>query len=380
MRIGLNLLHALPEIGGGWNYIESLISALARYGHEINYVAFVTQYSRELVPRQPNFEVVPIRLASTIRSLRVVYENTIFNLLLKRFQLDCIHWFSGTQSFHCHVPSVVTVHDLKVFIHGKDSMLQQVYLKWAIKVTARRASLLLPVSVTTQQELQKILSVAASRMAVIPAIIDDSFSTRSCDDIIDFRTKYCLPVHFWLYVAHFYPHKNHIRLLQAYHNLKSCGFKPWPLVLRGDPKGAETDVMRIISELDLKNDVIFLPRLDEAELPVLYSTASALIFPSTYEGGGIPVMEAMACGCPIVAADIPAVREFAGEAAICFDERNVLAIADAMKNLQENMGICGKNIQNGIDRIKKHRPKYVAERLVHMYRMVKAEHSNECRR
>ena len=141
-------------------------------------------------------------------------------------------------------------------------------------------------SETTTHALCNILKARLEHMQVIPAIVNASFQPVSSDEVIELRRKHNLPDQFWLYMAHFYPHKNHLRLLQAYYDLKSNGFSPWPLMLRGDDHGAKEEVKRLVAQLGLENDVRFLSHLSEGELPVLYSSATALVFPSLYEGGG----------------------------------------------------------------------------------------------
>jgi glycosyltransferase involved in cell wall biosynthesis len=335
VRIGLNLLHALPEIGGGWNYIENLVTALGECDDTNTYIAFVTRVSECLVPAQSNFEKVLINIRSESRPQRILYENTLLQGLAYQHRLDCMHWFANVQAVVNTVPSAVTIYDLQAFVNPSVfPPVQRVYLRWRIPSTVRRAAVLLPISQATGRALKQILAADPKRMLTIPPILESQFEPVAAEEVKDFRAKYRLPERFWLYVAHLYPHKNHVCLLRAYHRLKGSGFEPWPLVLRGDPIGAEADVHQTLRQLNLEQDVIWLPRLERTELPVLYSSASALIFPSLYEGGGIPVIEAMACGCPVAASSIPAVMEFGGEAVSYFDPKDVKAIGQAMMTLQ----------------------------------------------
>ena len=121
-------------------------------------------------------------------------------------------------------------------------------------------------------------------------------------------------------------------------------------------------------QLGLENNVRFLPRLGEGELPVLSSAASAIVFPSLYEGGGIPVIEAMACGCPVIAANIPPVRKYAGDAASYFDPNDVASIAEAMSSIQggDPKDCCLKRCA-GLDRSAEFRPQLVVPKLLNAY-------------
>lgn len=369
MRIGLNLLHTMPEIGsGGWNYIQNLVAALGEYdgGHE--YVAFVTKASVCLVPHSTNFEPVVIDLNPLSRLHRIMYENSALQFLAAKHRLDIMHWFANTHSIVNAVPSLVTVYDLQPFWDLYSfSKAKRFYLRTMMTYTARGARMLLPMSEATATELNQVLKVERTRMSVIPPCIGSEFQPAKSSEVIAFRLKYGLPENFWLYVAHQYPHKNHIRLLQAYHELKLKGFKPWPLVLRGDPAGGENEIAETIANFSLTNDVTFMPRLSSTELPVLFSSATAMVYPSLYEGGGLPVVEALACGLPAVASRIPAIREFADDAVYYFDPTNIESITKAMYSFQNDKELRMSCQEKGVARAMIFRRSNIAQKLNRAY-------------
>jgi len=207
-------------------------------------------------------------------------------------------------------------------------------------------------------------------MVVIPPIVNDEFRPKPKNQTENFRKKYGLPSKFWLYVAHFYPHKNHSRLFKAYAQAKKNGSTKWPLVLRGEKNNADEMILRLLQDARIQEDVIWLPRLSDGEMPLLYSSASALIFPSTYEGGGIPVMEAMACGCPVVVSNIPTNIEFAGDSAFFFDPLRVESIVEAMANFCLNSEIRDRHIRVGLQKVESLRPRHVLQLLEKAYRRV----------
>lgn len=366
MRIGLNLLHAVPGIGGSWNYIENLLTALGAFDRRNAYVAYATEYSASLVPDQPNFVRSLVQIDSRRRPRRILFENTILQQMARRDRLDCMHWFANTQAILNAVPGVVTVYDLKPFYTSEPSI-KLVYLRVMIWLAARRSRLMLPMSQATAGDLHTILNVKADRTAVIPPVMSDEFAPVGADRAAQLRKAHGLPDQFWLYVAHFYPHKNHVLLLRAYHLLKTQGLAPWPLVLRGDDKGAESQVARTIDELQLHQDVIQLPRLDYGELPALYSAATALVFPSLFEGCGIPVIEAMACGCPVVAADIAPVRESANLAPRYFDPSSIESVAEAMAACQSDDLWRDRSRGLGLQRAELFRGPVIADMLLGAY-------------
>lgn len=368
MRVGLNLLHAMPSIGGGWNYITNLIQALGECGSGNEFVAFVTDTSAILVPQQENFVSIKINLSPKSRFSRISYENTLLNRLAKKYELDCLHWFANIEAPFSAIPGAVTIYDLLVY-HSPDAfpLIKRWYLRLGFNLTVRKKNVLLPMSETTNNELKKYLPNGSSTTIVIPPIIQDTFKPQEKLAVEAFKKKYYLPDNFWLYVAHTYKHKNHIRLLKAYSKLQNNSVISWPLVLRGDPKDAEDVVVKEIERLQIQDFVIRLPRLEYEELPLLYSAASTLVFPSLFEGGGIPILEAMACGCPVITSNINIMREFTGDATIRFDELSVDSICETMIKVQTNPDLRKYLSQDGLKKVEEFSMSHVVKKLLYGY-------------
>ncbi len=377
MRIGLNLLHALPEIGGGWNYIRGLVRGLAEIDSSDHFVVFLTRESEMLVPERPNFELVRIPLDSANRPRRVLFEHTTLPRLVRRHRLDCLHWFSSTQALIRSVPGVVTIYDLHPFLNlSPYSVTKKAYLKTMITQTVRRAHHLLPMSRATADALIQLFHLNPRRLSVIPPVLGKDFRPATEEEISSFRSKHRLPEKFWLYVGDFLPHKNHLRLLEAYHRWISNIPSAWPLLFRGDDKGTEKQIRHFIEQRDLQRNVAILPRLGNSEIRILYSAATALVFPSLYEGGGLPVVEAMACGLPVAAAGIPPVREFAGRAALYFNPNDAGSILNAMKELQTRLELRESLRTAGLWRAEEFRPPKVIPRLLEAYAGAAAKRKN----
>ena len=368
MLVGLNLLHANIGIGGVWSYIKGLMNALGEYDQDNEYICYCTVESECLVPQKSNFLKKKVKFSNKNRLKRILYENSVLPIIAKKDRLDCLHWFAKTLGFFCPVPSVVTIYDIFIYeISENFSIAHQVYLKTMLPRTVRLANVLVPMSQSTADAVARILKGDRARMVVIPPIVADEFRPVTKELVGIFRAKYGLPEEFWLYVAHFYPHKNHARLFQAYAQMKACGTNSWPLVLRGEKNGADDLIARMLDENGLTEDVIWLPRLSDGEMPLLYSSASALVFPSTNEGGGIPVMEAMACGCPVAASRIPTNLEFATDAALLFDPMRVEMIRDAMQRFGSDTEFREKHRQLGLVKVEKLRPRSIAKLLMSAY-------------
>jgi len=211
-------------------------------------------------------------------------------------------------------------------------------------------------------------------MFVIPPILNAAFNAEAIinqKNISNFRSKYNLPGQYWIYVAHYYPHKNHITLLKAYHKLiTSSNINPWPLILRGDRVGESREIADTIKKLNLTEYVTILPRLDENELSLLYGAAGAMVFPSLYEGGGIPILEAMACGCPVLSSNLPSIREYGGDSVLYFNAGEVDELVAFMKSLQNDQKLRDSLRQKGLVQSSKYSSDLTISKLLHVYNLM----------
>ena len=333
MRIGLNLLHVLPEINGAWSYLEGLLGALAGNPCDARFVAFVTPASAAVVPRCGRFETVCVGLPSSIRPLRVLFENTALDALARRHRVDTLHHFTGTLPLGGTLPTVVTIYDLMAMARPEPfRRLTRLYLRTMVRRAAAHADMITPISHATAEDVARRFGVAAERMRVVRPTISPRFRPLPPEEVEAFRRRRSLPRAFWLYVAYPYEHKNYVRLLAACARLRAER-RAWPLVLRATPSPRLTE---LVAESGLGDAVVLLPSLPEAEMPLLYAAASAFVFPSCFEGAGLPLMEALACGCPCAASDIPSTREFAHDAVLTFDPLDVGSIARGMAAIHDS--------------------------------------------
>ena len=369
MLIGLNLLPFQPGIGGTWQYVANLLAALAEHDSDNEFIAYVTRASEYLVPEDKRFLRVRVSLDPASRPLRIAFENSLLPRIVARRPVDCLHHFFGVLPFRSTTPNVVTIYDLMAFERPGDfTALKRNYLRVMIRRAARRATMLAPVSNATAEHIQREFGVPLERIQVVPAAIADSFAPAQATEVATFRERYGLPEMFWLFVSGPYPHKNHQLLLSAFAMLQRRPHAGWPLVVRGD---LPADVRAMLAGLT-PGSVLQLPELDDAEMPLLYSAASALVFPSLFEGGGQPVMEAMACGCPVVASSIPTTHEFARGAAITFDPSSADALVQAMTRCEESAALRSDLSAEGLKAVRFLRPTAAAAACMQAYRRATA--------
>jgi glycosyltransferase involved in cell wall biosynthesis len=213
-----------------------------------------------------------------------------------------------------------------------------------------RATLVVP-SVFTKQEIQEIYNVPAGRIVVIANAVSETFvsslKATSLEDTNRVAQKYHLPKNYWLYVGTLQPRKNIPYLLQILCEIKKR-VPTTKLVLVGDREGHHFDqrIDQALRELQLEKDVIFPGYITDEDLPALYQGAELFVFPSMYEGFGIPLLEALAAGTPVAASLIPPHQEVAGEAAAYFPLESLAIAAEILYNFSVKTQTAGL-LKNG---------------------------------
>jgi glycosyltransferase involved in cell wall biosynthesis len=276
-------------------------------------------------------------------------------------------------------PAVVTVHDLihLRFADWRRRPLVPIYARVMLRLAVRRAARLITVSEATRADLARCLGVPAGRVRVIPNGVAPHF--RPADDPARLAArlgKLGLASPYWLFVGNPMPHKNVPRLLDAYAGLPAT---TGPLVLAGVRATAGPALERAIEARALRDRVVILPPLPEPELPPLYQGATALVLVSLWEGFGLPALEAMACGTPVVVADRGGVAEVVGEAGLRVDPTNVDALREALYNLAVNAPLRAALRAAGLVRAGAFSWRYAAEATAAVYREALAGRPGEPR-
>jgi glycosyltransferase involved in cell wall biosynthesis len=182
------------------------------------------------------------------------------------------------------------------------------------------------------------------------------------------KQKYHLPDRFILFVGTLEPRKNIIRLLEAYARIKDK--LPHKLVIAGTKGWLYQPIFEAVKRLSLRNNVIFLGYVDDGNLPALYNLADLFVYPSIYEGFGLPVLEAMACGIPVITSNVSSLPEVAGDAAVLVDPYNVKELAGAMKHVLTNASLRKQVINKGFQQAKNFSWKKCARETLKVYEEV----------
>jgi glycosyltransferase involved in cell wall biosynthesis len=237
--------------------------------------------------------------------------------------------------------SVVTVHDLGYhYFPQAHTLTQNLYLRWSTRHNARSATRVLADSEATRQDLMRLYGVSEARISVVYPGRDEALApVHDPSRLQAVQAKYGLRVPYVLYLGTLHPRKNLVRLVQAFARLRSRVYETtYPLdalqlVLAGQKGWLYEEVFAEVRRCDLEGRVVLTGYVADQDLPALLSGAEAFAFPSLYEGFGLPVLEAMACGVPVVCSSTSSLPEVAGNAALLVDPVDVEAIAAALLRL-----------------------------------------------
>jgi glycosyltransferase involved in cell wall biosynthesis len=326
MRIGVNALYLIPGgVGGTEIYLRSLLAALAEIDHHNEYFVFTNRETgADLVPAQANFTHVLQNVRAANRPLRILWEQSVLPIGVLQRRLDVLFNPGFTAPILCGCPQVTVFHDVQHKRHPEyfrwfDLPFWNFFLFWSIKVSR----LVVAVSGATADDLRRWYRLPPGRIRMVASGVDPRF--------FELATRR-RPEPFLLAVSTLHPHKNLDGLMLAFAAFRRRHLE-YRLVVSGIHgfHAAELHAMR--ERLDLADSVDFPGWIPREELYDLYSRAMAFLYPSLFEGFGLPVLEALAAGVPTGCSQVEPMDSLAGNAALKFDPRDPSAIAEAMHRL-----------------------------------------------
>ncbi len=272
-------------------------------------------------------------------------------------------------------PAVMTVHDLifeRFPLHHTRA--NRAYLRVAMPLFVRRADAIIAVSQHTKGDLLDLYATPSQKVYVVDEGIDEHFRQADEGEIRRAREKHSVRRPYLLMVGTLEPRKNHAVAFEALARLKAGG---WPhcLVVAGGRGWLFEAVRRQVEALDLTADIIFAGAVPDADLPALYSGADCFLMPSLYEGFGIPVLEAMACGAPVVSSKASSLPYVAGDAALFIEPLTAQALAAAVGQVLSNPDLAAAMRANGLRQASRFCWQRTAQETVHVYRAAAAQGS-----
>ena len=336
-HVGLNAhLLSLTETyrGAGINgHIHNLLQRLSAASPDLCLTAFLSE-QRFIVP--PGLNVYAVRWPTSRPLVRIVWEQLLLPRAIRVRQVDLLHGLAYALPLVSSCPMVVTIHDLTFYRFPKTLRpSRRLYLRAATRSAVRRAERVIAVSHQTKEELVHFLQVPAEKVDVIHNGVSEAFRPAPPEEVARFRSERGLPPRFILFLGTLEPRKNVVSLLEGFARWRKdsglgMGTDGVKLVVAGAKGWYFKQIFARAEELGLSSELLFPGFLPEKELPWWYRAAECFVYPSLYEGFGLPVLEAMACGTPVITSSVSSLPEVAGSAAITVDPGDTVALADAM--------------------------------------------------
>lgn len=320
MRIGFDITPlSVPRSGVG-TYTACLLDHLRQAGEEIVPLSHYPDGYRW----SPEVDSPPSRPIN-----KTAWMQFVLPWKLRRLGLDLCHFTNSVAPLWTPCPSVITIHDMTLWLHPSYHPRRRLAaMRPVIPLVARRAAAIITVSRSARDDIVRLLDVAPEKVTVIYEAPDAVFSPIHDEAALAaLQRQYQLPSQFILHVGTLEPRKNLVRLLEAYAGLHHHKAIPHHLLFAGQKGWHYQEIFAAVERLELGHAVHFMDYVSNRALAGLYNLADALVFPSLYEGFGLPVVEAMACGTPVITSPNGSLKEITADAAAYFIPEEVDSIA-----------------------------------------------------
>jgi glycosyltransferase involved in cell wall biosynthesis len=374
-------IRRMTEFGVG-TYIRNVVRTLGRLDHETTYFLIGSPTKvKEIGPLPPNFHTIP--LAEPEQSWKSYRE---FRAIVKRLECELVHipnLFSIPRALPC--PYVMTVHDMLEHL----SRARQQAGFWGslhfqlTKQVLSGAARIFAVSKFTKLEMENLFDVPSGRIEVVYNAIDERFlhGHASAADRQLIAERYQVTYPFLLYAGRISPHKNVVRMIEAFSALKTelekdQAFPDLKLIIIGDDVSGNPDLRRTVIRSGVQNDVRFLGFVPIEVLRTFYDAAKIFVFPSLYEGFGLPPLEAMAHGTPVVTSTVSSLPEVVGNAAVLVHPENVFEIMRALHRVLLDQPLREKMKERSYRQVTKFSWEKSVRRILDVYQEVASPRGN----
>ncbi len=367
MRICYDATSLYRKKTGIEGYTLNLLKSIMELDKKNFYIIFF----RNEILNIPVFKKANTKLCCIPHSSQLCCEQILLPLNLSRINYDVVHFPAFPPGVLRPKKFIMTIHDATMWKYN--SMLSwknKIYMKPLTNVAIKHAQKIITVSDSSKSDIEKYCNISSSKVVNTWESFGENFRIIKDRDFLEqIRIKYQLSFNFILSVGTLEPRKNLIILLEAFSRLKKQQpyYNSLKLVLTGrNGWGREAIYQRII-DLKLDKEVLFTGYVDETDLVGLYNLANIFVFPSIYEGFGLPPLEAMACGCPVIASNTSSMPEVLGDAAVLIDPFDVEKLADKIRDVLENKNLRDEMSKKGLERVKQFSWQQVAKKTIEVY-------------
>jgi glycosyltransferase involved in cell wall biosynthesis len=367
MRIALDARLSYYVQAGITQYTLNLIQALAAIDSENEYLLLQRRPDQRTIVSQDNFRRIPL-LAPTHHPLEQYLLAVELPLLGK---MDVVHCTDFIPPFYYRGATVITIHDLAFLLYPHFLTRKAARYYGVIDRAVRRADHVIAVSEATKRDIVRLTGTPEHKITVIYEAADSVYAPIHDHEVLErTRAKYHLAKQYILFVGTIEPRKNLPTLIRAYKGLIDGYKSVADLAIVGKQGWLYDDVYRLVEQLGLQKRVHFLGRVPTVDLLYLYNGSQMLVLPSYYEGFGLPPLEAMACGVPVIVSDTSVMPEVVGDAALRVAHEDIEGFTVAMWRLLTKEGLRADMIAKGHKRVKCFSWERAAQETLEVYRKV----------
>jgi glycosyltransferase involved in cell wall biosynthesis len=383
IKVGIDARFAVHNRRGIGNYTLKLIQNLAKIDTNNEYILYTNKEDVDnVLPSQSNF-----RIKTIFPSNYFLWEQIVLPIQAKKDKIEILHCTGNTSPIFLDkaIKLVSTIHDV-MFLKDYSELpkstsyyqrLGRLYRKLIVPQAIRRLSMALTISEFSKKDILKhIPQFDINRIKIVHPAANESFS--QVDKIkasLKIRNKFGIDCSYVLTLGALDPRKNTELVIKTYIELKNKNIINEKLLIVGIPNWKQSIFYNIVLESNFKQDIVFLDFVSEDDLVLLYNCASIFLYPSLYEGFGIPLLEAMACGVPVVTSNVTSMPEIAGDAALLINPNNGQELKAAMTKLLDDEKLRNDLIARGLKQAKEYSWMKTAEQTLAIYESVYKEQS-----
>ncbi|HEY0604929.1 MAG TPA: glycosyltransferase family 1 protein [Herpetosiphonaceae bacterium] len=324
--------------------------------------------TRETLNAPEHVRVRASRFQTSKPTTRILWEQAIAPAALLRDRPNILFCPLNVVPMLASCPTIVMVHDLAFLRYKLHKPAKRFYLSVLTWLSVKRASHVLTVSEFTRREVMELLHVPDYKVAAVPNGRKEDFGPVEPEVVAQFRAQNDLPPQFLLTVGTLEPRKNISTLIRAYAEAKDrLGM---PLLIGGGKGWLYDEIFALVNELGLQQDVRFIGFIPREQLQLYYAAATAFVYPSLYEGFGLPLLEAMSVGTPVVTSDAGALVEVAGDAALIVPATDVPQMAEALVRISQDESLRAELRAKGLDRAQKFSWHAAAKETLHWLQLL----------
>lgn len=370
MRIGIEAQRILRPKKHGMDVVAiELIKNLQAIDTRNEYVVFSRNGVRDNSVRETsNFHIQEFSSCTYAD-----WEQLRLPKLVKAKDLDLLHCTANTAPLYTTVPLVLTLHDI-IYLEQVDfkgtayQNLGNLYRRFVVPKIVKKCNLILTVSEFEKNNILDKLSLPAEKVQVLYNGVSAQFNnTYSPQQVEEFRQRYQLPLQYILFLGNTAPKKNTLNVIKAYVDFCLSQKNDIPLVLLDYKKELVVKLLEELKQPQLIHRFLFPGYVPHHEMPLMYNAATLFLYPSLRESFGLPILEGMACGVPVLTSTTSSMPEIAGDAALLVDPFNYQEISNGIKRLMDNEGLRSGYKEKGLERVKQFTWKASAEKLLGIY-------------